>query len=80
MIDAKEAVEISRKYISDLTGRFITDFSVEEVELSEDDDGNEYWYVTLGYVKNDYTGAKEYKIFKIDAETKEVESMKIRDI
>ena len=68
----------------------IRDLRLEEVEISED---KKYWFVTIGYdfaegafkdalsfiatpKKND----RNYKIFKINSETGEVESMKIREV
>lgn len=72
-LNAKQAVEIARKYISELTGRDASEFSVEEVELSDDK-----WMITLGYLKTIYSSGKEYKIFGIDAYSGEVLFMKIR--
>ncbi|TCN65411.1 hypothetical protein [Acetobacteroides hydrogenigenes] len=59
---------------------------LEEIEISDD---NKYWYITLSYESDDVpvnqfqlipTKSRKYKIFKIEAETGEVRSMKIRDI
>ncbi len=69
----------------------IQDLRLEEVELSED---KKYWFVTIGYnlpkpaMRNplivELVKTKEwernYKIFKINSETGEVESMKIREV
>lgn len=77
LINAKQAVEVTIKYITELTLRPQSDFSLEEVELSSD---KIYWYVTLGYLKNVFSGAKEYKEFKVDANTGDVLSMKIRKV
>jgi hypothetical protein len=56
---------------------------LEEVELSDD---GEYWFITLSYplppedsVLN-FNFKRKYKVFKIDARTGEVKSMKIRKV
>ncbi len=77
ILNAKQAVEAAIKYIIELTLRPQSDFSLEEVELSTDE---VHWYVTLGYLKNIFSGAREYKKFKIDANTGDVLSMKIREV
>ena len=59
---------------------------LEEVELSDDD---KYWFITLSFdgsvapPPNTFsflTKSRLYKIFKVDAYTGEIRSMKIRDI
>lgn len=61
---------------------------LEEVEITED---KKFWYITLSILEEESTGqpmfaglsvrkSKNYKIFKIDTETGEVLSMKIRDV
>ncbi len=55
---------------------------LEEIEISEDE---KFWTVTLSYDDNDrfgmsYNRSKKYKIFKIDANTGGVLSMKIREL
>lgn len=49
--------------------------SIEEIELSEDE---RFWMLTLGYEEGPFGGHKAYKVFKIDAYTGEVLSMKMR--
>ena len=88
MIDVKKAVKTSRDYIAGLySGEEIIDISLEEVEASED---GKYWLVTLGFTKQmaqplnpmeAMTGPKfvrVYKEIKVDAESGQVCSMKIR--
>ena len=91
--DVRAAVGVARKYFSsiqDLISGEIEDIRLEEVELSEDE---KLWLITLGYnLSNSVTNNpletlgigivenREYKIFKVDAETGEVESMKIRKL
>jgi hypothetical protein len=80
MIDVKKAVTAALTYAQEL-GR--SGATLEEVERSSDD---RYWLVTLGFARrlNDLSvlgGIKyepDYKVFKVDAETGEVLSMKIR--
>lgn len=73
-IGPKEAAEVASKFYREVTGNYQT-LSLEEIELREG-----YWYVTLGIPK---TGGlviyeKEYKIFKVNAKTGNVESMNLR--
>ena len=72
-------------------GDQIQDLRLEETELSEDE---KYWLITLGYdrplpahrdplsVLNgaDRRYQREYRIFKIESQTGEVKSMKIREL
>lgn len=84
MIDVKKATEISKSHLAS----FFPDaerVQLEEVELTED---KAYWYITLSYegVSNSVASSLlvgkslRYKMFKLDAESGEVISMKIRDI
>ena len=83
-IDAKQAAKNASKYFTDLTG-YTEGVTVEEVEISEDRD---YWLITLGFLVHDSTpmnvlsGQKtiKHKIFKVDVNTGEVVSMKVRII
>lgn len=87
-IDVRAAVSLAQKYFNDLQdmiGSSMISLRLEEVELSED---KQFWLITLGFervnsnnplqVVPQYT--REYKIFKINAETGEIESMKIREL
>ncbi|OCR01902.1 hypothetical protein BCD67_05305 [Oscillatoriales cyanobacterium USR001] len=89
-IDVRAAVSAAENYLTSLQdkiGLTIQDLRLEEVELSED---KTYWLITIGFNRltdtaNNPLGLptiphheREYKIFKIDAETGEVKSMKIR--
>jgi len=81
-IPPKEAVSAAYVYFKELTG-IIDGVTVEEVELSED--GND-WMVTLGHsdpaggLPIPLGGRKQYKIFRVRADTGDVLSMKIREI
>jgi len=84
MIDAKEATAKAREH---LTAFFpeAENVQLEEVELSAD---KAHWLITLSYegvansVASSLLVGKSvlYKIFKLDAKTGNVLSMKIRDI
>jgi len=81
MINVKEAVQKAAQYFEDLYGGQFSHVLVEEVEQDLGD-----WLVTLGY--NDFSilgqidpkGARRFKVFKIDGNTGEVRSMKIREV
>lgn len=86
MIDVKTAVNAAVQYARELYGAS-DDFAplLEEVEPSSDD---RYWFVTLSLpVPLSGIAAlamrepeRRYKIFKVDAETGAVHSMKIRSV
>jgi hypothetical protein len=91
-LDVRAAVYAVQNYfqsIQDLMGVQIEDLRLEEVELSED---KKNWLITLGYEQPSYRNnplglptipqpqPREYKVFKLNAETGEVESMKIREL
>ncbi len=82
MIDAKKAVELAIQYFRSVSlgtpGPW--NITVEEVELSEDETS---WLVTLGYTDSPTQvivggAGRRYKIFRIDATSGRVLSMKIR--
>jgi len=84
MINVKEATDKAKEYLIS----FFPDaeqVQLEEVELSED---KSHWLITLSYegvsasVASSMLVGKSvlYKVFKLDAESGEVLSMKIRDI
>ena len=93
MVDVRSAVVVASEYFSslqDMIGNQIEDLRLEEAELSED---KEHWFITLGFIRPvDKTSdsvhdwmenriyEREYKVFKIDATTGEVQSMKIREV
>lgn len=84
MIDVTEATNKAREYLM----AFFPDalkVQLEEVELTSD---KAYWLITLSYegVSNSVASSLlvgkslRYKLFKLDAESGELISMKIRDI
>lgn len=95
IIDVKAAVTAAFEYLNFLQDKIsneLQDVRLEEVELSED---KKYWLITLGYdvpIRNQTAIEKimmtsyspslkrEYKLFKINSETSQVEAMKIRQV
>lgn len=93
MLDVKEATQVALSYFEDLYGEnAFSNVLLEEVE--RDEDGTPYWFITIGFtdenakrteksgldVISPATSPRRYKRFKIDAETGDVVSMKIRSI
>ncbi|OCR00587.1 hypothetical protein BCD67_11440 [Oscillatoriales cyanobacterium USR001] len=92
-INVQNAVITAQNYLfslPDMTGLVREDLRLEEVELSDD---KKYWFITLGFSrpvdksKNPLADLvavssyeRVYKVFKINAETGEVQSMKIREL
>lgn len=88
LVDAKKAAQLASKYFKSLLPE-VSDFSLEEVELSED--GN-FWLITLGFTakKSEQVATNawanvfgapprtKFKVFKVDTRTGKVISMKIR--
>ena len=84
-VDVKTAVRIAAAYFDQLIQRRYSDLGVEEVEKTDDD---RFWLVTVGYtvasadlsplaaLHNHST--REYKIIKVDAQSGEAVSMKVR--
>ena len=78
-ISAKEAARAAAEYFEDVSSERMK-LSIEEVEL---EDG--FWLITLGMTDAFALGSmggkvSSYKIFKVDAESGEVRSMKIRKV
>jgi hypothetical protein len=86
MVEPKKAVENALRYFTVVTG-ISNGISLEELERSSD---KKYWLVTIGYMDtagevnslNALLGKleKKYKIVKVNAESGEAESMKIREL
>ena len=84
MLDVKEAAQKASEYFATLyTDEGIHSVQLEEVEISDD---GKYWLITLSYPMPgqlptiDPNHKRKYKVFKIDAETGQVVSMKIRNV
>ena len=86
MIDVKEAVRIAFDYVQELYApEEIPDLTLEEVELSKDE---EFWLITLSFLKSatrspleamtSQHGAPTYKVIRVRSESGQVHSMKIR--
>ena len=92
-IDVKEAVRKVVAYFSKLYPKLVTGANLMLEEVEESEDGS-YWLVTLGYDiqrhayplsgnLKDVFGpqvVRHYKVFKVDANTGRIVSMKIRSI
>ena len=84
MIDVKEATQKVKEYLVSFFPE-AEKVQLEEVELTDD---KSHWYITLSYEGMSHSVASSllvgksvrYKIFKLDAESGDVISMKIRDI
>ncbi len=96
MIDVKEATQQALSYFEELYGQdAFSNVLLEEVERTEEN-GTPYWFVTIGFTHEEARREEEqqdplgvftssgprrrYKRFKIDGETGEVVSMKIRSV
>jgi len=85
MLDVKEAAQRASDYFASLFPKDLAaNARLEEVELTDD---GQYWLITLGFPVSDTLGffgvtrtPRDYKQFKIDAETGKVVSMKIRNV
>jgi hypothetical protein len=78
MVDVKEAAKTASDYLAGLYSLDAwDDLRLEEVELTEDE---KYWLITLSYQDKKMIPRRQYKIFKINAETGKVQSMKIRTV
>ncbi len=89
----RDAVNSAVQYfqdIQDLFGNKVENLRLEEAELSDD---RQTWLITLGFdIPVSYNSLsnllqpqtiryeREYKLFRVDAETGEVEAMKIREV
>ena len=82
MINAKEATERAANYLRELVPLASSPI-LEEVERSDD---GQFWFITLSYLPGGSTqfyfpgGKKDYKQFKVNATSGEIEWMKIRSI
>ncbi len=84
-IDVKTAVRVATSYFDQLIQRHYSELAVEEVEKTDDD---RFWLVTIGYnvMSSDRGGlvsfqsapVREYKIIKVDSQSGDAVSMKVR--
>ena len=94
MLDVKEATQVALSYFDDLYGEnAFSNVLLEEVERDEED-GTPYWFITIGFTdenakRKEQSGLdvlkptgppRRYRRFKIDVETGEVVSIKIRSV
>lgn len=84
MIEVNDATNIAAEYLKKLFPD-ANNMQLEEVEISEDE---KFWNVTLSYEYYDpanpsamlFNRKRKYKIFRINANTGDVLSMKIREL
>lgn len=85
MITVKEAAEKAAEYFVNLYDNQFTNVLLEEAERKLERTGP-YWLITLGYDRPSSLpqfarkGPRAFKIFKVDARTGEIVSMKIREV
>ena len=86
MIDVKQAAQTASTYFADLyAGQGVSGVRLEEVEITED---GKFWLITLSFPDRDPSPSnlflagtnRQYKVFKVDATTGQVVSMKIRQV
>jgi hypothetical protein len=87
MLDVKEAAQRASEYFAGLyADQGVSNVQLEEVELTDD---AQYWLITLSYpdlphdvalVPINFAFKRKYKVFKINAKTGEVKSMRIRNV
>jgi len=84
MLDVREAAEKASEYFAGLyKDQGLANVQLEEVELTDD---GKYWLITLSYpvppeiAALNFNFKRKYKVFRIDAKTGEVKSMKIRKV
>jgi hypothetical protein len=83
-VTAKQAAQVAVKYLNDVCAPpTIENILLEEIEFSEDE---RYWFVTLSFKQYPTSGIseiweaaeKKLRLFKVDARSGKVVSMKIR--
>ena len=83
-MDVKKAVQLARAYLSEILSVSDSETLLEEVELSED---QQFWLITFSYPAPEGSslqvmlgGNRAYKVVKLNADTCEFVSIKIRTI
>jgi hypothetical protein len=92
MVDVKGAVRIAIQYLQEFN-EFIPANAIRLEETEYDDAGSGYWSITLSTLSPDDPGPnvignlerllprkRSYKVFRIDAKSGEVKSMKVRSL
>lgn len=86
IIDVKQAAGLASQYVNNLYAEQMpSPTQLEEVELTED---GKYWLITVSFVPRASTPIEQalstpkrvYKLFKINAQTGQMVSMKIRTV
>lgn len=78
MISVKEAVARAIHYLDEL-GELMPKSGLR-LEETEFDDASGQWLITLSFGPNLFTNERTYKIFKVEADTGQIKSMKIRHL
>lgn len=78
MINVKQAVDAAVGYVEE----FANLVPLEGIRLEETDfdDRENQWQITLSFIENEFTGHRIAKLFRIDASTGSVLSMKARSV
>jgi len=83
-VDVKRAVVLARGYLSDMLQLPKEQLLLEEVELSDD---QQFWLITFSYPAPEGSslsvmlgGSRAYKIVKLNSDTGEFVSVKIRTL
>jgi hypothetical protein len=87
MLDVKEAAQKASEYFAGLYQDQALTKNVQLEEVEQENHGK-YWLITLSYPdpsEPELAGVnlnfrRKYKVFKVDAKTGEVKSMKIRKV
>lgn len=77
MIDAQRAIKSVVDYVGNFPNLLSTsDMRLEEIET---DEAQGEWIITLSFLDNVLTGNRSYKVFRLDAMSGTVKSMRIRN-
>jgi hypothetical protein len=86
VVDVKHAVAAVVEFIKDLLEpRRANDILLEEVELSQKDGDREVWLIAISFpravtLSDGLFNGRDYKTFTVDAETGQVQAMRIREL
>jgi hypothetical protein len=85
MVDVKQAVAAAVAFAKDILEPYrARDLLLEEVEPSQKDGNHDVWLITISFPKtgtlNVLSNDRDYKTFTVDADTGEVQAMKIREL
>jgi hypothetical protein len=78
MLEVRDAINASIAYIHEFSD-YINPAEARLEETEFDESANE-WLITLSLIENAFSGTRTYKIFRIDASTGKIKSMKNRSL